>query len=159
MARLVASRLRRPRRSIQLSEATLINHIVSYTTGTPGRCLNNARNHHFVIDEPPHAGGAGEEITPADAFLAGVSSCGILLMEGYARRDQIPLESAKAVIEGMRVPSDTSWFVNVEMRVSLIGPTREQAERLVAEYQQHCPLYRTVATATNVNVIIETPSA
>jgi len=138
-----------------MSEQTLVNHVVSYTTGTRGRCLNNARNHHFVIDEPPHAGGTGEEITPAEAFLAAVSACGILLVEGFAHRDGIRLASAQAEIDGVRSLADKSWFQSVEMRFRLIGPTTEEAGRLVSEYQQSCPLYRTVAAATKVTVKIE----
>lgn len=136
-------------------EQTLINHVVSYTTATPGRCLNNARNHHFVIDEPPHAGGSGEEITPADSFLAGVSACGVLLVEGYGRRDGLPLQSVQAEIDGVRLESDVSWFQSIELRFRLVGPTQQEAERLVAEFQGHCPLYRTVAAATQVTVLVE----
>ncbi|HUZ88686.1 MAG TPA: OsmC family protein [Candidatus Acidoferrales bacterium] len=136
-------------------QQTLVNHVVSYTTATPGRCLNNARNHHFVIDEPPHAGGSGEEITPAEAFLAAVSACGILLVEGYARRDGIRLASAHAEIDGVRSQADKSWFQNIALQFRLAGPTPEEARTLVAEYQQNCPLYRTVAAATKVTVSIE----
>ena len=138
-----------------MSEQTLVNHIVSYTTATPGRCLNNARNHHFVIDEPPHAGGSGEEITPADAFLAGVSACGVLLVEGYGHRDGLPLEAVRAEIDGVRLESDVSWFQSIALRFWLVGPTQQEAERLVAEFQEHCPLYRTVAAATQVTVRVE----
>lgn len=118
-----------------MSENTLINRVRSYSSGTPGRCLNNVRGHHFVIDEPPYAGGPGEEITPADAFLAGVSACGVLLVETFAKKEAIPFERAEATIEGIRSTSDTSRFERVTMHFAIAGPTQKQAEDLVERYK------------------------
>ncbi len=118
-----------------MSENVMVNRVRSYTTGTPGRSLNNVRGHHFVIDEPPYAGGPGEEITPADAFLAGVSACGVLLVETFARKEAIPLTQAEAVIEGIRNTSDTSRFERITIHFSLAGPTQKQADDLVDRYK------------------------
>ena len=115
----------------------MINRVRSYNTATPGRSLNEVRGHHFVIDEPPYAGGPGEEITPADAFLAGVSACGVLLVEGYARRQGFPLASVEATLAGIRERSDTTRFARVNLRFELVGPTQAQAEEAVASYQGH----------------------
>ena len=120
-----------------MSEHQLLNRVRSYTSGTPGRSLNNVRSHHFVIDEPPYAGGPGEEITPAEAFLAGVSSCGVLLVESFARRSGVPLERAEVIIEGVRARANPVDFESISMRFDLVGPSREQAEELVAYYQKH----------------------
>lgn len=120
-----------------MSEDRLVNRVRSYSSGTPGRSLNNVRNHHFVIDEPPYAGGPGEEITPADAFLAGVSSCGVLLVESFARREGVPLERAEATIEGVRARANPVDFESISMRFELVGPDQAQAEQLVAYYQKH----------------------
>ncbi len=118
-----------------MSENVLVNRVRSYTSGTPGRSLNNVRDHHFVIDEPPYVGGPGEEITPADAFLAGVSACGVLLVETFARKESIPLQRAEAVIEGIRNASDTSRFERIAIHFTIAGPTQRQAEELVERYK------------------------
>ncbi len=118
-----------------MSENVLVNRVRSYTTGTPGRSLNNVRGHHFVIDEPPYAGGPGEEITPADAFLAGVSACGVLLVETFARKESIPVKRAEATIEGIRNTSDTSRFQRITIHFSIVGATQKQAEDLVERYK------------------------
>lgn len=120
-----------------MPEDMIVNRVRSYTTGTPGRSLNQARSHHFVIDEPPHAGGPGEEVTPAEAFLAGVSACGVLLVEGYAHQSGIPLERAEAEIEGIRDRSDPSRFRSVRIRFRLWGPGAAEAQQLVLRYQEN----------------------
>ncbi|HKA51438.1 MAG TPA: hypothetical protein VKK19_17800, partial [Candidatus Dormibacteraeota bacterium] len=68
-----------------MSDELLLTKVRSSTSGVPGRSLNQVRNHHFVIDEPAHGGGSGEEITPAESFLAGISACGVLLVERRAQ--------------------------------------------------------------------------
>jgi uncharacterized OsmC-like protein len=120
-----------------MAQPMLVNRVRSYSTGTPGRCLNQARTHHFVIDEPPYRGGAGEEITPAEAFLAGVSACGVLLIEGYAREDGLPLRGVAVEIEATRNAGDPSAFAGVRMRFRLPGASADQAQALVRRYQEH----------------------
>ncbi|HZV48701.1 MAG TPA: OsmC family protein [Candidatus Dormibacteraeota bacterium] len=120
-----------------MAQPTLVNRVRSYSTGTPGRCLNQARTHHFVIDEPPYRGGSGEEITPAEAFLAGISACGVLLIEGYAREDGVPLDRVEVEIEATRNVGDPSTFAGVRMRFRLAGADPDRARTLVRRYQEH----------------------
>ncbi|GBD14756.1 hypothetical protein HRbin25_00638 [bacterium HR25] len=119
-----------------MTEELIVNRVRSYSTGTPGRSLSQARNHHLVIDEPAYGGGPGEEITPAEAFLAGVSACGVLLLESFARQAGVPFQRAEVEIEGVRSRTDPSLFRQVNMRFHLVGPSRAQAEELVAAYQR-----------------------
>ncbi len=86
------------------SEDLVVNRVHSSSTTTPGRALNQVRTHQLVIDEPTHLGGPGEEITPAEAFLAGVSACGVLLVQGRARdnRSRRPLQTPLTALQGGR---------------------------------------------------------
>lgn len=118
-----------------MADAPLVNRVCSYSTATPGRSINNVRGHHFVIDEPTYAGGPGEEVTPAEAFLAGVSACGVLLVESFARKGQVPFQRGEVSIEGVRNPGDTSRFASISMRFDLVGPSQAQAEELVGQYK------------------------
>jgi uncharacterized OsmC-like protein len=113
----------------------IVNTVHSYSTGTPGRSLNSVRGHHFVIDEPAYADGPGEEITPGEAFLAGVSACGVLIVERHARRTGARLVRAEVTITGLRNKAEPSKFERVDLRFELIGPTQEQAEALVEQYK------------------------
>jgi len=120
-----------------MSDELLLTKVRSSTSGVPGRSLNQVRNHHFVIDEPAHGGGSGEEITPAESFLAGISACGVLLVERRAQETGADLRKADAWIEGARLRSDTSWFTRIDLRFRLSGPRLEEAEALVAHYQRN----------------------
>src|ERR1700736_6469806 len=115
----------------------VINRVVSSSSPTPGRALNQVRNHQLVIDEPTHLGGPGEQITPAEAFLAGVSACGVLLVQGRARDSGIRLEQVEVNIEATRQRSDASVFQRIDMLFRLAGPTETEANDLVEHYKIH----------------------
>ena len=115
----------------------VINQVRSASTETPGRAVNQVRDHQLVIDEPTHLGGPGEQITPAEAFLAGVSACGVLLVQGRARDSGVRLDRVEADIEGFRRRADTSVFQRIEMRFRLSGPTQAEAIGLVEHYKTH----------------------
>src|ERR1700730_714563 len=114
----------------------VINRVVSSSSPTPGRALNQVRNHQLVIDEPTHLGGPGEEITPAEAFLAGVSACGVLLVQGRAGDTGVRLDRGEATIEGVRHRSQTSVFQRIDMRFRLSGPSQAEAVDLVEHYKR-----------------------
>jgi uncharacterized OsmC-like protein len=118
------------------SDELVVNRVHSVSTSTPGRALNEVRNHQLVIDEPTHLGGPGEQITPAEAFLASVSACGVLLVQGRARDTGVRLDQVDATIEGVRHRSDTSVFQRIELRFRLSGPSQAQAIDLVDHYKR-----------------------
>jgi uncharacterized OsmC-like protein len=115
----------------------VVNRVHSASTATPGRAVNQVRNHQLVIDEPTHLGGPGEQITPAEAFLAGVSACGVLLVQGRARDSGVRLDRVEAEIEAVRERRDTSVFQRIDMRFRLSGPTQSEAIDLVEHYKTH----------------------
>jgi uncharacterized OsmC-like protein len=118
-----------------MADELLTTRVRSVTSGEPGRSLNQARDHHFVIDGSPQAGGPGEEITPGESFLAGISACGVLLVEREAELRGVALRRAEAWIEGARRRDDPSWFVRIDLRFRLTGATDSEAAGLVASYQ------------------------
>ncbi len=118
-----------------MPEELLVTSVLSQTIGVNGRCLNSARTNHFVIDEPKFNGGPGEELTPAEAFLAGISGCAVLLIESWARQDRLPLRKAEGRIEGVRTASNPADFTQVNFRIQLTGVDQKQAEALVERYK------------------------
>jgi uncharacterized OsmC-like protein len=113
----------------------LLRTQVTAATAGPGRSIASARGHHFVVDGPAHHGGPGEEITPAEAFLAGIAACGVLLVEGHARETGAPVGSVQVAIEGIRDAADPSWFTGIDLRFRIPGVERGRARELVAYYQ------------------------
>ncbi len=119
------------------TENLVVNRVRSSSTVTPGRSINQVRDRQFVIDEPTHLGGPGEEITPADAFLAGVSACGVLLVQGRARDSGVRLDQIEVNIEAVRHRGDTSVFQRIDMLFRLSGPSETEAIDLVEYYKHH----------------------
>ena len=130
----------------------LVTTVHSATVGVVGRSINQARDQHFVIDSPT----LGSALASGEAFLAGVSSCGVTLVERAAQDLGIPVERLEVTINGLRHPDKTNRFARVDLTFAFVGPTEEQAQTLVQRYKDNCPLYGTVADATTVEIAVST---
>ena len=112
----------------------------SYSSGTQGRCLNSARSNHFVIDEADYNEGPYEAVTAAESFLAGITSCAVLMIERLAREGGVPLQKSDVVIEAARdrdvVHEVHAIFDRVRLRIDLTGPSASQGEELVETYKR-----------------------
>jgi uncharacterized OsmC-like protein len=110
------------------------------STDTFGRVLCSSREHHFVVDGPVQNGCPGEELTPAELFLAGVASCGVELLQVVARAEDLPLGRVRTEITGeidreRPVRDDLTVFNRVRMSFELEGVTREQGELLIERFK------------------------
>jgi uncharacterized OsmC-like protein len=116
-----------------VADDVVIDRVRSETTHVPGRSLNQARTNHFVIDS---SSGSPEAMTSIEAFLAGISSCGVNVVHREAVARGLPLSRAVVEIEGRRSKADTSTLAGVDMRFTLSGVDQAQAEELVEEYRR-----------------------
>jgi uncharacterized OsmC-like protein len=110
------------------------------STDTFGRVLCSSREHHFVVDGPVQNGCPGEELTPAELFLAGVVACGVELIQVVARAEDVPLRRVQTHITGeidreRPVRDDVTVFNRVRMRFELEGVTPDQGELLVKRFK------------------------
>src|SRR6266850_231816 len=95
-----------------------IDAVRSSNSGVLGRARSEARGHRLVLDSSSRP--QPDAFTNSEAFLAGVSSCGVTLIEMHAKEAGIPLQSMTATIEGVRVPP-TPRFSRIAMRFELVG--------------------------------------
>ena len=114
--------------------------VAARSTDVFGRVLCSAREHHFVIDGPVQNGCPGEELTPAEAFLAGIAACSVELIHVFADEEGVPLRSVRADIEGdldrdHPVRDDVTVFNRVALRLELVGLRGGQADRLVERFK------------------------
>jgi uncharacterized OsmC-like protein len=114
-----------------MNEGYLVTSVRSYSSGIVGRSLNTARNQHFVIDSPT----IGEALGSGEAFLAGVSSCGVTLCERAAQELGIPVARMEVTIDGLREPQNPTTFARIDMTFTLHGPDQERAEAVVQRYK------------------------
>ncbi|MCC7484025.1 MAG: hypothetical protein IT529_03465 [Burkholderiales bacterium] len=113
--------------------------VAARSTDTFGRVLCNARNHHFIVDGPVQNGCPGEEVTPAELFLAGVAACGVELVQSIGRSEQLAPRVA-VEIEGTLdranpVRRDVTVFNSVRLSFQLAGVTQRQGEDLIERFK------------------------
>ena len=115
--------------------------VAARTTDTFGRVLWSCRDQHFVADGPVHNGCPGEAVTPAELFLAGIASCGVELVEVFAKEEGVALGAVRTEIAGKIDPAnpvrpDLSLFNAVRLEFRLSGVTDEEGERLVERFKR-----------------------
>jgi uncharacterized OsmC-like protein len=106
-----------------------------------GRVMCSAREHHFIIDGPVQNGCPGEEVTPPEAFLAGVASCGVELLHVIARADGVPLGRVAATLtatvdRGNQPRTDVTVFNSVRLDFRLTGTDASTAAALVEGFKR-----------------------
>jgi uncharacterized OsmC-like protein len=132
---------------IPMSTLTLAYAVHTYSSGTHGRAICNARTHHFVSDDV-----GGDAVGAGELFLSGVSACAVNMVERLAKQDHIPLQWMDVRVEAYRdsdkSPGDLTVFDAIRVDFEMWGITPEHAEGLVETWKRRCPLYGSVATAT-----------
>jgi uncharacterized OsmC-like protein len=111
------------------------------STDTLGRVMCSVRDHHIIVDGPVQNGFPGEEITPAELFLAAVAACGVELVQMLAAQQEVPLQTISVDIHGMMdrgnpARTDYTVFNRVEARFRLTGVTDEQGNTLVESFKR-----------------------
>jgi uncharacterized OsmC-like protein len=110
------------------------------STDVFGRVLCSTRDQHFVVDGPVQNGCPGEAVTPGEIFLAGVATCGVELLQVFAREEELPLRSVQVAVSGEMdldnpVRDDVRVFNRVKIEFELGGVTEEQGEHLVERFK------------------------
>ena len=110
-----------------MPDATVKTTVRSASIGHPGRAISSARMHYFVLDSSTKP----EALSNTESFLAGISSCGVTLIENYAAANKVPLAGLTATITGVQDGADPTKFRQIEMDFELRGVGRAEADRLV----------------------------
>jgi len=137
----------------------LAYEVRTYSSGTHGRAICNARNHHFVSDDA-----GGDELGAGELFFSGVAACAVNMVERIARGENIPLDwmdvGIQAYRESEKPQGHHTVYDEIRIKVQLWGVDDDQGQYLVGLWKQRCPLYGSVVTATpNTSVAVESHSA
>lgn len=110
-----------------------IDSVRSSSSGVIGRAQNEARGARVFLDSSGRP--QPDALTNSEAFLGGVSSCGVTLIEGHAKDTGVPLTHTVVTIEGVRTADEPNRFARVIMTFELSGVSQAQAEALVETYR------------------------
>ncbi len=118
-----------------MAELALAYKVRSYSTGTLGRAICNARSHHFVAD-----GSGGDEVGAGELFLSGIAACAVNMVERIAHDDRIPLEWMDVSVESYRdpnkVPGELSVYDDVRVHFQMWGLDDDQGHFLVDTWKR-----------------------
>lgn len=115
--------------------------VAARSTDVFGRVLCSARDHHFIVDGPVQNGCPGEEVTPAELFLASVAACGVELIQVLAKQQNIAVGSLRARVHGMMdrgnpVRTDHTVFNQVRVELEFQGTEYTQAFELAEAFKK-----------------------
>ena len=113
-----------------MAEAALAYSVRSYSTGTLGRAICNARNHHWVADDS-----GGEELGAGEFFLGGIGACAVNMVERIAHEEEIPLEWMDVGVEAFRdteaEPGERTVYDHITVHFQMWGVSDEDGDTLV----------------------------
>ena len=107
----------------------------SYSTGTLGRAICNARNHHWVADDA-----GGEQVGAGELFFSGITACAVNMVQRLAHQGEIPLDwmdvSAEGYRESEKPPADLTLYDDVRVHFQMWGVDDDQGHQLVETWKQ-----------------------
>ncbi|WP_116140443.1 organic hydroperoxide resistance protein [Trinickia diaoshuihuensis] len=124
------------------------------TGGRDGRAVVPDSGLDLRLTTPRELGGAGGDgANPEQLFAAGYSACFIGAMKFVAARDKIALPQDVSIEGSVGIGAIPNGFgIEVELKISLPGMDRANAQALVEKAHQVCPYSN--ATRNNIDVTL-----
>jgi osmotically inducible protein OsmC len=122
------------------------------TGGRDGRSVVPEGKLDFKLTTPRELGGAGGDGTnPEQLFAAGYSACFLGAIKYVASREKISLPADTAIDGSVGIgPLPTGFGIEAELKISLPGMDRAQAQSLIDKAHIVCPYSN--ATRNNIDV-------
>lgn len=135
-------------------EKVLYRAQATATGGREGRATSADGAIDLTLNTPRELGGPGGAGTnPEQLFAAGYSACFIGALKAVAAREKVALPADTSIEGNVGIgPIATGFGIEVELRISLPGVPREQAEALVQKAHAVCPYSN--ATRNNIDVTL-----
>ena len=118
-----------------MADLALAYQVRSYSTGTLGRALVNARTHHWVADNS-----GGEMVGAGELFLSGIAACAVNMVEGIAHNDKIALDWMDVSVSSYRDADadhgDLSLYDGIRVNFEMRGVDDDQAHQLVETWKR-----------------------
>ena len=80
-----------------MGELSLAYSARTYSSGTPGRALCNARHHHWVADDS-----GGEAVGAGEMFCASIAACAVNMVERLGRENNRPVGRMQVEVSAFR---------------------------------------------------------
>jgi osmotically inducible protein OsmC len=122
------------------------------TGGREGRAVSSDNVLDVKLTVPKEMGGSGATGTnPEQLFAAGYSACFLGALKFVAGREKVAIPDTTTIDGTVGIgPIPTGFGIEVELKVTIPGLSREQAEALVQKAHIVCPYSN--ATRNNIDV-------
>jgi osmotically inducible protein OsmC len=121
------------------------------TGGRDGRARTSDGKVDVLLTPPKEMGGSGEGTNPEQLFACGYSACFLGAIKFVAGKEKIAVPRAASITGHVGIgPIPTGFGLEVELRISLPGMDRAQAQALVDKAHIVCPYSN--ATRGNIEV-------
>jgi len=118
-----------------MAELSLTYQARTYSSGTIGRSICNARNHHWVSESP-----GGDALGAGELFCASMAACAVNMVERIAGAENRALDSMEvnvAVYTDKDKPAgDVSTYDACRVKFEMWGVRDDDAEYLVKVWKQ-----------------------
>lgn len=135
-------------------EQVLYTAEATATGGRDGRAISSDNVLDVQLSTPRELGGAGGPGTnPEQLFAAGYSACFIGALKFVAGQSKIALPADTSITGRVGIgPIPNGFGIQAELRISIPGMPREEAEALVQKAHIVCPYSN--ATRGNIDVTL-----
>ncbi len=121
------------------------------TGGRDGRARTSDGKIDVRLTPPKEMGGTGEGTNPEQLFACGYSACFLGAIKFVAGKEKVAVPADASITGRVGIgPIPTGFGLQVELRISLPGMDREQAQALVDKAHVVCPYSN--ATRGNIEV-------
>ena len=118
-----------------MAELSLTYQARTYSSGTVGRSICNARTHHWVSESP-----GGEALGAGELFCASMAACAVNMVERIASTEDRALDSMEvnvAVYTDKDKPvGDVSIYDAARVKFEMWGVSDDDAQFLVKIWKQ-----------------------
>jgi Ohr subfamily peroxiredoxin len=135
-------------------EKVLYRATATATGGREGHAVSSDNALDVKLSTPRELGGAGGDGTnPEQLFAAGYSACFIGALKAVAAREKIALPADTSIEGTVGIgPLPTGFGIEAELKISLPGMSRDEAQALVEKAHVVCPYSN--ATRGNIDVTL-----
>jgi len=134
-------------------DKTLYTAVATSTGGRDGQSKSDDGKLEVKLAKPEAMGGDGNGTNPEQLFAAGYSACFLGAMGFVAGRDGYDMPGDASVEAHIGIgPIPTGFGIEAELKISLPGMDKDQAQKLVDAAHIVCPYSN--ATSGNIDVTL-----
>jgi osmotically inducible protein OsmC len=121
------------------------------TGGRDGRAVSSDKVLDVKLTVPKEMGGGGGGTNPEQLFAAGYSACFLGALKVIAGKEKVAIPESTTIEGTVGIgPIAHGFGIEAELKITIPGMPREQAEALVQKAHQVCPYSN--ATRNNIDV-------